>query len=203
MAQLDDICIIIWIFVFLEKRSQVTLWEMIHVLATALVTQRISEEISGAGVLIASKVAIGDLSFLFPGWRCPPADCQLPLRQEGAECCTCSCSSLHSTLLCFLLPSSNLSFPPHNSSTFTLVPTSFTFPPGIGTDAIMGLFRNRWHRSHFRARYKKIQCRPGPSSHSSCTFQRLCQSTAIRRQSIENLLTQILKFHSEATGKIS
>ena len=101
---------------------------MIHVLATALVTQRISEEISGAGVLIASKVAIGDLSFLFPGWRCPPADCQLPLRQEGAECCTCSCSSLHSTLLCFLLPSSNLSFPPHNSSTFTLVPTSFTFP---------------------------------------------------------------------------
>ena len=92
---------------------------MIHVLATALVTQRISEEISGAGVLIASKVAIGDLSFLFPGWRCPPADCQLPLRQEGAEC-TCSCSCLHSTLLCFLLPSSNLSFPPHNSSTFTL-----------------------------------------------------------------------------------
>ena len=200
MAQLDDICIIIWIFVFLEKRSQVTLWEMIHVLTTALVTQRISEEISGAGVLIASKVAIGDLSFLFPGWRCPPADCQLPLRQEGAEC-TCSCSSLHSTLLCFLLPSSNLSF--HNSSTFTLVSTSFTFPPGIGTDAIMGLFRNRWHRSHFGARYKKIQCRPGPSPRSSCTFQRLCQSTAIRRQSIENLLTQILKFHSEATGKKS
>ena len=98
-----------WIFVFLEKRSQVTLWKMIHVLATALVTQRISEEISGAGVLIASKVAIGDLSFLFPGWRCPPADCQLPLRQEGAECtCSCSIGVLQSPFHSSLLPASFL-----------------------------------------------------------------------------------------------
>ena len=193
-------------FGFLEKRSQVTLWEMIHVLATALVTQRISEEISGAGVLIASKVAIGDLSFLFPGWRCPPADCQLPLRQEGAECtCSCSIGVLQSPFHSSLLPASFLQPFFSSSQQFNIhfSPNFLHISPGIGTDANMGLFRNRWHRSRFRARYKKIQCRPGPSSHSSCTFQRLCQSTAIRRQSIENLLTQILKFHSEATGRIS
>ena len=173
---------------------------MIHVLATALVT-RISEEISGAGVLIASKVAIGDLSFLFPGWRCPPADCQLPLRQEGAECCTCSCSSLHSTLLCFLLPSSNLSFPPHNSSTFTLVPTSFTFPLELAQMQLWACLETG-DTVHISEPATKRYI-AGLVPHLTCTSQRLCQSTAIRRQSIENLLTQILKFHSEATGRIS
>ena len=113
---------------------------MIHVLTTALVTQRISEEISGAGVLIASKVAIGDLSFLFPGWRCPPADCQLPLRQEGVYVQLLQ-SPFHSSLLpaSFLQPffSSSQQFNIHFSPNFLHI------SPEIGRDAIMGLFRNR------------------------------------------------------------
>ena len=174
---------------------------MIHVLTTALVTQRISEEISGAGYCQQSGNRWPVLPFswlaLPPRWLSIASQA----RRSRVLYVQLLQSPFHSSLLpaSFLQPffSSSQQFNIHFSPNFLHI------SPGIGTDAIMGLFRNRWHRSRFRASYKKIQCRPGPSPHSPCTFQRLCQSTAIRRQSIENLLTQILKFHSEATGKIS